>query len=235
MTAAELKENFLVLYDKVTNFAAPGYEDYEINIFLNKAQEQLIKRYYNYKGNKYKEGFEETEKRRKDLSELTRNADLSATSISSSQSGISPNGVLYDLPSELLYTLREEVTIKSNDSCLNGNRISVKPITHDEYTINKKNPFKRPDSTLVWRLDYGRDNQTTNQRRHELITDGSFNITTYHLRYLKRPLDIDVNGTTSELDESVHREIIDIAVRIAAGITDPASYQIKVNEEQTTE
>jgi hypothetical protein len=64
LTAQQMKDNFLVLYDKVTNFAAPGYEDNEISLFLTSAQDQLVKRYYNYKGNKYREGFEESEKRR---------------------------------------------------------------------------------------------------------------------------------------------------------------------------
>jgi hypothetical protein len=239
MTAAEMKENFLVLYDKVTNFAAPGYEDSEIAIFMNKAQLQYVKRKYNYKGNMYQEGFEETEKRRKDLSELVRNAELTSSDVSSSQTGVSPNGVFYDLPTDLLYTLREEVTLSSSDECIDGNRISVKPITHDEYTINIKNPFKKPDTSLVWRLDFSRESSQSGQaKRHELVPGNSYTISTYHLRYLKLPREIVFDAVTpvdSELDESTHAEIVDIAVRIASGITDPQTYQIKVNEEKVTE
>jgi hypothetical protein len=234
MTTQQLKNNFLVLYDKLTNLAAPGYTDSEISLFLNKAQEQLIKRYYNYKGNKYKEGFEGTEKRRKDLSELITNTNITAVSLD--QNGVSLNGILYDLPSNLLYSLREEITVDSSDPCYNGKRILVKPITHDEYSINKNNPFKKPDNSIAWRLDYGGDDSGLINRRHELITSDDLNVNTYHLRYIKRPQNIDItNGVTSELDESVHQEIIDIAVRIATGVTDPASYQIKMNEENFTE
>jgi hypothetical protein len=239
MTAAEMKQNFLVLYDKVTNFAAPGYEDSEIQLFLNKAQLQYVKRKYNYKGNVYKEGFEETEKRRKDLSELVYNAELTNSDISASQVGVSPNGVFYDLPNNLLYTLREEVTISSSDTCIDGNRIAVKPITHDEYAINIKNPFKKPDNNLVWRLDFSRETASSNSaQRHELVYGNSYTISTYHLRYLKEPRDIVIDTVApidSELDESTHPEIVDIAVRIASGITDPQTYQIKVNEEKVTE
>lgn len=239
MTAAEMKLNFLILYDKVTNFAAPGYEDFEIATFLNKAQLQYVKRTYNYKGNKYQEGFEETEKRRKDLAELVRNAELTSSAISSSQVGVSPNGTFYDLPLDLLYALREEATIISDDKCVNGNRISVKPVTHDEYNINIKNPFKKPDPTTVWRLDFSREIPQIGQpQRHEIVTGDSYTIDTYYVRYLKVPRDIVISTTLPidcELQGPTHPEIIDIAVRIATGITDPQTYQIKVKEEQVTE
>ena len=169
MTAVEMKELFLILYDKITNLAAPGYTDDEISDFLNKAQLQFVKHRYSEKGNKYQEGFEETEKRRKDLVQLTRN--LEAT-ISSDQTGVSPNGYFYDLPEGFMYTLREEATIESSDECIDGNRIYIKPITHDEYAINLLNPFKKPDSTVAWRLDYSYigspSTTTTSTKRHEI-------------------------------------------------------------------
>jgi len=239
MTAAEMKTRFLILYDKVTNLAAPGYEDTEITEFLNKAQLQFVKHRYQEKANQYYEGFEETEKRRKDLSELVRNSELTSANWSSDQTGVTPNGVFFDLEEDFLYTLREEATIASSDSCVDGNRITVKPITHDEYSINLMNPFKTPDTTHIWRLDYSRDltqGLTNTKQRHELITDGTYTINTYHVRYLKVPSSIDiVAGLTSELNDSVHGEIVDNAVRIASGITDPGTYKLKVLEQQASE
>jgi hypothetical protein len=237
MTAAELELSFLRLYDKVTNLAAPGYEQEEIQLFLNKAQLQAVKHRYNYKGNKYREGVEATEKRRKDLSELVRGVDLSTSSNNSDQTGVFPNGVFFDLPTDFLYTLMEEVTISHTNACFDGNRISVKPITHDEYNSNVKNPFKKPNEELVWRLDFSHDIVNgTPELRHELVTDSDTTITTYHVRYIKLPTDIDlVNNITSELHEAMHEEIVDIAVRIATGITDPQAYQIRANEESLTE
>jgi len=236
MTAVEMRDLFLILYDKITNLAAPGYTDTEISDFLNKAQLQFVKHRYNEKGNKYQEGFEETEKRRKDLAQLTRS--LTATS-SSDQTGVSPNGVFYDLPEEYMYTLREEATISSDDECLDGKRIYIKPITHDEYAINLLNPFKKPDHTIAWRLDYSNESPSSTTlatKRHELVTDGTYSVGTYHIRYLKMPTDIDIaNNIDSEMDPSIHEEIVDAAVRIAAGITDPGTYQIKVIEEQQGE
>ena len=237
MTAQEMRDLFLILYDKITNLAAPGYSDGEISDFLNKAQLQFVKHRYSEKGNKYQEGFEQTEKRRKDLVQLTRNIEAT---LSTDQTGVSPNGYFYDLPKGYMYSLREEATITSSDDCFNGKRIYVKPITHDEYAINLDNPFKKPDKTVVWRLDFSYPSASTSStlstKRHELVTDGTYTIGTYHVRYLIIPSNINVTDDIgSELDPSVHEEIVDIAVRIASGITDPGSYQLKLMEQQQGE
>ena len=238
MTAAEMKSLFLVLYDKVTNLAAPGYEDNEIELILNKAQLQFVKTRYTPKGNRYSEGAEQTEKRRKDLSELTANIVLGSSNLSSDQSAAHPNAVLFDLPTDFLYTLQEEITITSVDDCINGLRIPVTPITHDEYNLAIKNPFKKPDATQAWRLDFSRDTSvtSTSTKRHELVHGNNYSVDNYYIRYYRTPRDISItNNVTSELDSSVHEEIIDIAVRIATAITNPQEYQIKSAEQALTE
>tara|TARA_R110002126_G_scaffold35251_1_gene108714 strand:+ start:19023 stop:19736 length:714 start_codon:yes stop_codon:yes gene_type:complete len=237
MSPAEMKELFLILYDKITNLAAPGYEDTEIVTFLNKAQLQFVKHRYNSKGNKYREGVESTEKRRKDLSELHRNAELAGgTSNTSGQIGTLPNGEFFDLPDEFLYTLMEEVIINDTDDCFNGNRIKVKPITHDEYNAYINNPWKKPDETMAWRLDFSQDPLGAQEIRHEIIVGENISVRSYIIRYVKSPRDIDIiNNISSELHDSVHEEIVDRAVTIATGITDPQSYQIRKTEEQVTE
>jgi len=237
MTANTMADEWEVYFDKVTNNDSPGYEDTEISLLLTKAEERFF--FQNYAGhNKLQEGFEETEKRRKDLSELINNSEI--TTASTTQLGILPNGTFYDLPADFLYAIKEEVTIASSDACVNGNRIKVKPITHDEYTVNLENPFKQPYDELTWRLDYSRVSSTTD-RRHELITDGSYTISTYHLRYLKRLPGITVDRTVttnqvnSLLDESTHRRIIDIAVEIALEVTVDNRLQTNLLLNQTNE
>jgi hypothetical protein len=234
-----MADTFELEFDKITNFDSPGYEDTEISVLLSKAEERFFLQ--NYAGhNKLQEGFEETEKRRKDLNELVLNAELTSTSVSSSQTGTLPNGVFYDLPTNFLYSIKEEVTVSSDDACVNGTRIKVKPITHDEYTVNIENPFKQPYDELAWRIDYSRENSTS-AKRHELITDGSYSVTTYHLRYLKRLPGITVDRTTttnqvdSALDESTHRRIIDIAVELALEITVDGRLQSNLLLNQTNE
>ena len=244
MTANEFADRLELHFNKIANNDAPGYEDAEWSVLLTKAEERFFLQ--NYAGtNKLREGFEETEKRRKDLSELTSNSELTSTAVSSSQTGILPNVVYYDLPTDFLYSIKEDVTISSIDECVTGKRIKVKPITHDEYTVNIENPFKQPFATsydgLVWRLDYSRAVVGTDPKRHELITDGSFTITVYHLRYLKRLPGMTVDRTTptnqlnSVLDESTHERILDIAVEIALEITVDNRLQTNLLLNQTNE
>lgn len=237
MTAAEMSHLFLVLYDKITNFAAPGYEPEEIDLFLNKAQLEFVKTRYNPKGNQYNDGLEATEKRRKDLSELYRTVDLpGGASNPSDQSGVSVFGEFFDLPIDFMYTLNEEIIGSSRDICLNNLRIKVKPVTHDEYMISRENPFKKPTKDRVWRMDYSRDlsqGPTNNSKRHEIITFQGLAVQNYIVRYIKVPINIDTtNSITSELNPEVHSELVDIAVRMAAGITDASTYQIKMQEQK---
>lgn len=236
MTNQEMKQEFLILYDKITNFDAPGYEDIEISIFLTKAQERIFLRNYRSLGNKFQEGFEGTEARRKELQELVKGVEI--TTPSTTQTNSLPNGVFYDLPADFLFAISEEVTTASTEECKDGKRLMIKPTTHDEYSINIRNPFKKPSiRKYVWRLDYSGD-------KHELITDGTFSVAKYHLRYLKTlaPIVIGtdtVDGATGpldcELNNILHKRIIDEAVKIATGGTDPEEYQIKNIEQQAGE
>lgn len=235
MTSQDMKREFLILYDKATNFAAPGYEDVEISILLTKGQERVFLSTYGL-DNKTKEGFEITEARRKELRDLVKGVTLNTPFADQTQ--VLPNGVFYQLPEDCLFVISEEITITSDDDCEDGTRVMVRPITHDEYAINKRNPFKKPNSTdFVWRLDY-------QDHLHEIITDGTFSVSEYHLRYIKRlqPIIIGVNTVDgvagpldSELDSILHKRIVDEAVKIATGITDPELYQIKALEQQAGE
>lgn len=311
MNSLQMKYEAELLFDSITNQAAPGYTSKEWSALLTEAQEELIKKRLNPKGNKYLESFEQTEKRAIDFAELIKTSvdiyNNSTTSISTVQSGSFSTGVFWDLPEDFFYSINEVATtdlldcskvgetqtvnsydpvkdtipIGSEDSIVNvtvnGNNIQmiaytedvpyyvkvpIKPITHDYYNSNFRNPFKKPylDTTegLVWRLKHKRLNYSTNsssvynyKQKHELITDGTFNITNYWLRYLRKPIPIiipDANDTTSfrgypmttavncELSEEIHPEIIQEAVTKAAGIVkDQAKYQINQIESQKSE
>lgn len=236
MTNQEMEQEFLVLYDKVTNFDAPGYTSLEVSIFLTKAQERVVLSHIRSLGNKYQEGFEESEIRRKELSELVKGVEI--TTPSASQLNTLPNGTFYDTPADFQFAISEEITTSSTDKCKDGIRLLVKPTTHDEFAINNRNPFKKPSVLrYAWRLDYA-------EGKHEIITNASFSVAKYHLRYLKtlRPIIIGANTVDGaagpldcELNNILHKRIIDEAVKIATGITDPEKYQIKSIEQQAGE
>lgn len=82
MTAQEFSNEFNILYNNISSNGAPGLDEYEKSVFLSKAQEELIKTYFNPLGNKYREGFDDSPKRQEDFKQLianqqwyTRNAD----------------------------------------------------------------------------------------------------------------------------------------------------------------
>jgi hypothetical protein len=225
MTSNEMQYEFNVLYDKISSAGSPGYTDKEVGVLLTKAQQK---------------SFEETEKRRKDfgLIKYPFTGTLSAT-----QTGVHTNGYLYELPTDTLYIVQEEAVIASAGTCYNGDTVKIKPVTEDEYNLNIKNPYRKPSPAhLIWRMDFNNPNDFQ-VPRHELITDGTFTITTYRGRYLKYPQDIvpyNNDGTTTtaqncELPEIAHRPIIDIAVRMAVAVTNPPEYQVKLNEQKVNE
>ena len=72
MTTLEFSNEFDVLYNNIMSNAAPGLNEYEKSVFLTKAQEEIIYNYFNPKGNKYREGFDDSIKRQIDFSELIK-------------------------------------------------------------------------------------------------------------------------------------------------------------------
>lgn len=72
MTTLEFSNEFDVLYNNIMSNAAPGLNEYEKSVFLTKAQEEIIFNYFNPKGNKYGEGFDDSIKRQIDFSELIK-------------------------------------------------------------------------------------------------------------------------------------------------------------------
>lgn len=238
MTASEMKSEFLIGYDKITSFAAPGYTDSEISKFLNDAQERFIKTRYS-DANKYRVGYEETEKRSKDLSELKR--FFSSTTF---VTGNHPNSYFVELPDNILWATKEEAQLNITDCHGNTStvRVGVKPVSDDYYNANINNPLKKPYEGLVWRMDFSRSDSSStvsssNKKRHELIYDANNPVSEYYLTYIKYPQSIDVSSTNSycELDPSVHKEVVELAVSIALETSSEPRYNSQKQEENFIE
>ena len=176
MEANDMAKEYLDILDKRTSNSAPGLLDDEISTTLSQAQEEFLKRKYNWRGNPYQQGFENSEKRRKDLSQLTKSAVLSYDAANSryvfneqnsntyyvqddnsffrDSSIIKPNGTLWKLPKDFLWAINEQVSWATTDTCYNGNRYDIKPITHDEYNVWIDNTYKKPWFKKTWRMEY---------------------------------------------------------------------------------
>jgi len=228
MTANELWENVLVKFDTVYSLTAPGFDDVRASEILTYSCFKYCNTILFQKTNPKQEGFEETEIRKQGLSALIRNNE---PTVSSTQSGSLPNGVFYELPDDFWVAILEQATTNVPDcrdpKLKTYTRISIEAIPHDWINRSKSTynyPFIEGGyEGLVWRLNFGKLND---KKIHELITDGTFNVTKYHLRYLKIPSNIVVDLTTPsnqvncELDSFTHQAIADLAVKTLKGIVD---------------
>lgn len=243
MTANEMKYNFLLFYDKLFEYAAPSYDDRQVSAILTKAQLRVFKRHYMPEANRYREGFEASEQRRRDLEQYIKSASITDGSVASSaaQTGIHPNGVFYDMPTDFLYAIEESLITSTSG----GEEITVLPIRHDYYRANIRNPYKKPYTNLAWRMDISKATQPTGTsagttKRIEVVTDGSA-IADYRVRYLINPPAIVCDEVTLTnqrhciLDETLHGEVVDEAVKIAKAAAMPEEYQIADKEQKENE
>jgi hypothetical protein len=248
MTANQMANELEQKLDRVDSFGSPGYEDFDLSSVLSEAQVVFVKKFFDELNNRKSKGFEETEIRNQGLAALVK--DAANCPPSASQVGVITNttivGKFFDLPLDHMYTIFEECTINKIE-CGTTDPIHayVVPIAHNEMQRFNTSKYKKPfysvgGDSRVWRSEFSRQvtgilpSATATNKRHELFTDGTFNITTYHVRYVKNPLDIVVNRTTTanqrncELDESTHRVILDIA-------TDLMLQRVKEQKVQTIE
>lgn len=220
MSPEEMNDTFDVLYNNIMSNAVPGLNEYEKSVFLTKAEYELVKNYFNPQGNKYREGFDDSAKRRIDFSMLMQTATLTR----SSQQGFNPNSVLYSLPLNILVIVNEQVVLK-NGSTVKGIR-QVIPISYDEYTRLMSRPYKQPLKSQAWELMTG---QNSSKAVVELILNNNDKSYTpeFKIRYVRKPNpiiieDLDVvsiegvsEKTECELDPAIHQEIVQRAVELA--------------------
>lgn len=246
MTVNEFSNEFDIAYNSIATNSAPGLDLYEKSVYLTRAQLELVNQYFNPNGNKYNDGFEQSLKRRNDLNELVKGA-LSVTEVSSDD-GLEDNSQFFKVLDEVYMIIQEKAYVTSSDTCVDKSYINAKPITHDEYNQQKDNPFKEPDASVVWRLDYY---TSGSNKVVELISP--YTITKYKYRYIKYPspivlTDFDtafpgesltIDGVaisqTCALSESIHREILNRAVELATADYKPQDLAVKVQTNNRNE
>ena len=226
MTNQEFSNEFDVLYNNIMSNRAPGLDEYEKSVFLTKAQDEIVKNYFNPKGNKYQEGFDGNEKRQIDFSMIMRSRGIS----SGFTDGIfDSRGKVVTIDSDIMMILNEYATVTRAQSVGDTNsisetvRLTIVPINYTEYSRLMSKPFKRPLKWQAWRL-------LTNDgtiKKAEIIVGPNDTLTAYHIRYIKRPQAIilsDLEGVTldnkttaqeCELDPILHQEILQRAVELA--------------------
>ena len=207
MTIAEMHIQFKVGLDKTDSLNYPNFEPEEIDLWLNKAQDKFIKT--RYSRDPKRDTFEETQKRTDDLREVIVEQTIFP---SATQTPVKPNGVLFELPTNPMYwfAINEECGVQYINCAetLILDRKRVKPIQHDDYNKVISDPFNKPSRGKIVRLMHG--------DKAELISDGTVIIGSYILRYIKKPVEMNlVNNDDCELADHTHSEIVDTAVTMA--------------------
>ena len=218
MTTNEFEWEFDVLYNNIASNAAPGINSYEKSVLLTKAQDELIKNYFNPQGNKYREGFDGSAKRQIDFSGLISVANGTLLD----QQGFDLRAKVFKIPTDVFLIINESIVTNTGIK-------QIIPIKFDEYTRLMSKPYKEPLKFQAWRLITEGD--INSGVTVEIIPNSQETIESYTLRYVRRPKpiilanlkseyrDVSINGETEisqcELNPLVHREILQRAVELA--------------------
>lgn len=259
MTNSEFSNEFDILYNNIMSNQAPGLNEYEKSVFLTKAQDEIVKAYFN--PNIAMEGMDGNERRQIDFSTLIKVKKY--TSGSESGSGPKPltgegsdssdseinksSDKCFDsrsnyvtLPNDILMIINESLVVTRSS---NSVTLTVIPISFVEYNRLMSKPFKRPLKNQAWRLITNNDSNIA-----ELIAGNEDEPSSYTVRYIKRPraiiltklegvtLDGKMEEQKCELDPILHHEILQRAVELAkAAYTGDLQSQIALGNASQTD
>ena len=230
MNCQEFDIEFDLLYNSISSNAAPSITEYEKSVFLTEAQEQIVRELYN--------NFERSEQVREYLNALI------FTKTYSSDSGIIPreplatkneNSLCYKIPDDAMFVLYEY--LNTTNDCGDNYKVVVKPIKYDEYHRVSRNPFRKARKNEAIRVNITDVSDDTQGKYVEIVS--TYPIYNYCIRYIKKPRpiiitdlpeELTINGmnlkSECELNENIHRDILEAAVRRAI-----STYKILVPEQ----
>lgn len=247
MTTDEFSKEFDIRFNFVNSNLAFSVNDYEKSVYLTRAQEELISNYFNPKGNKYQEGFDDSLKRDVDFSSLIETAE--ATAVKAGVTPFADNGLVFEIDGNVLYLLNErfEYNIVTSPSA-SSIKTSVFPIKWDDYQRVLLKPYKSPYKRQTWRLIRSNDKSGGNASGKlvvELIPKSNLSGSNYKYtaRYVRKPSPIvvanlssglSVNGvsvkTECTLPAEIHDEILNRAIEICRiDYIGDASAQLQIN------
>lgn len=177
MTIYELHRQFDFQLDKASSGAYPDIPHKQRDQFLNLGYERFIKERYNGL-NTSRTSYEETQKRRDDLSILTSSSLLQIIGQGyGNNSGIISN--YYSLPEDYWITVSELVEIKP-DRCSSFLTKQVFMARHNQLPVLLEDPFNKPKRDEVFSIQENFNGQQVKQ----LFFDASSIIRSYRLNYI---------------------------------------------------
>ena len=155
MTNQEFSNEFDVLYNNITSNQAPGLDEYEKSVFLTKAQDEIIKSYFNPRLNKTQEGFDGNERRQIDFSMILKSEVIYPTKVVRSRNFelSTYNGDEYNneqlKDTELTFTVPyNKIPVKINNASVHNNTVSIyvdKPYELLKYIDTNYHTFQIPE------------------------------------------------------------------------------------------
>ena len=228
MTTTEFSNQFDLLFNNISSNQAPGLNEYEKSVFLTKAQDEIVKNYFQAEsnGNTIKKGFDDTAIRQMDFSDLIMSKTLEEEN---EEPDVDPRALVYKITKDdRVYIIINEslyLMVNNKDGKLEVKGIrQVVPIKYTEYMRLMSKPFKEPLKNMAWRIitkgregDADVDKSTgdpttvdstvsskveivvTTADKKKYKSDGSF--IKYNIRYVRRPRPIiltDLSDTFGE-------------------------------------
>ncbi len=204
-----MHQAFKIGLDKVASLGYPDFKPEEIDFLLNQAQDTFVKQRYG-STNVKRQSFEETQKRTEDIKNVVLNAII--VPAANASDNINQFSQFVTLPLDHWIIVHEQTGISYPD-CTGTtvtNRVYTEAIQHNDYSKLIDNPFGKPNTDKVLRL--------MENGRVELIPAPNTTIINYYLRYIKKPVRINILSTPTvncELSEMTHQEVVNLSVQIA--------------------
>lgn len=165
MTTLEMKDMFDLLYNNSASDAVAPLSDYEISLYLTKAQEELLKNKINTLGNKYQTGAEESDKRILDMFNIVTVEyvpfidTLTQFDERSKVADFSKINALKILNETLGFEFEYKPDgIEREKYQLLLKNLQVVTLSYNEYDRKMSKPYKYPLKNQVWKIS---SNNTT--------------------------------------------------------------------------
>ena len=223
MTVQEMHNEFKITLDKVDSQAYPEFLDGEVDFYLNEAMDRFIKTRYG-RNNMYRVGFEEIQKRTDDLkalvvsrfTEMTFVPEYIATgkNVFRANVDILFNDEARTIASQDEYMLYIKATahtcLTDQEDCCDWHEVNL--VQQDDLASVVSDPFNKPKP--------GRPVIFFEDTDVFVWTGANAIVDNFLVTFIRKPLDVNL-GTYSgpvqdcELSEYTHKEIVQMAVRIA--------------------
>ena len=231
MTTTEFSNQFDLLFNNISSNQAPGLNEYEKSVFLTKAQDEIVKNYFQAEsnGNTTKKGFDDSAIRQMDFSDLIMSKTLTEEN---EEPDVDPRALVYKISKDdrVYIIINESLYLMANTGGglkVNGIR-QVIPIKYTEYMRLMSKPFKEPLKNTAWRIiTKGRDGDVnidtsigdpttvaksvsskieivvTSADKNKYKSNNETNTIKYNIRYVRKPRPIILTNLSDSFGEDL--------------------------------